>query len=196
MKAMSLVSLAALAIPLAACSSGPQVQSDFDPSFNFSQLSTYTWAARTDAGKDPAVYNNIVESRVKEAVNQALQAKGFREVSSDASFMVAWHGAINQQHSVETVGTSYGYGWGWYGGYGGPGMGYGTSTTYVNSWNEGTLIIDIVDVKENKMVWRGSAQGEMDEHRDDPQAMQQGLNDAVTKMMATFPPKPGASSSS
>lgn len=193
MKATSLLSLAALALPLSGCASGPTVQSDFDPSFNFSQLSTYSWAARTEQGKDPAVYNNIVASRVKEAVNQALKAKGFREVSSDPSFLVAWHGAINQQHSVETVGTSYGYGWGWYGGWAGPGM--ATSTTYVNSWNEGTLIIDIVDAKENKMVWRGSAQGEVDEHKDDPQAMQAGLNDAVTKMMATFPPSSGSSSS-
>lgn len=193
MKAISLVSFAALTLPLAACASGPQVQSDFDPAYNFSQLSTYTWAVRTDAGKDPAIYNNIVESRVKLAVNQALQAKGFREVTSDPSFLVAWHGAINDQHSVNTVGTSYGYGWGWYGGWGGPGM--ATSTTYVSTWQEGTLIVDIVDPKENKLVWRGSAQGEVDEHKDDPQAMQQGLNEAVTKMMSNFPPSSGSSSS-
>ena len=192
MKALSVIALAAIALPLAACSSGPTVQSDFDPSFNFSQLNTYSWAVRTDAGKDPAVYNNIIETRVKEAVNQALQAKGFREASSDPSFLVAWHGAINQQHSVQTVGTSYGYGWGWYGGWGGPGM--STSTTYVNTWDEGTLIIDIVDPKENKLVWRGAAQGEVNKNQNDPETAQKNLNSAVDKMMATFPPKPGSSS--
>lgn len=191
MKSLSLIALSALVVPFAGCASTPTVQSDFDPGFNFSQLNTYAWAPRTQEGKDPAVYNNIVEARVKEAVNQALKAKGFSEVSSDPSFLVAWHGAINQQHSVNTVGTSYGYGWGWYGGWGGPGM--STSTTYVNTWNEGTLIIDIVDAKENKLVWRGSAQGEVDEHDDDPQKMQQGLNDAVNKMMANFPPSSGSS---
>ena len=193
MKALSLVALAAIALPVAACSSGPQVQSDFDPSFNFSQLNTYDWAVRTDAGKDPAVYNNIVESRVKEAVNQALQSKGFRQSSSNPSFLVAWNGAINQQHSVQTVGTSYGYGWGWYGGWGGPGM--STSTTYVDTWDEGTLIIDIVDPKENKLVWRGSAQGKVNEYQSDPQDMQKNLNAAVDKMMANFPPTSGSSSS-
>jgi hypothetical protein len=177
---------------LAACS-GTKVQSDYDPAYNFMQLSTYAWAVRSEEGKDPAVFNNIVESRVKEAVNQALQAKGFREVSSDPSFLVAWHGAINDQHSVNTVGTSYGYGWGWYGGWGGPGM--TTSTTYVSTWQEGTLIIDVVDPTDNKLVWRGSAQGEVDEYKNDPERMQQELNDAVTKMMATFPPSSGSSSS-
>lgn len=185
------IALAALALPLAGCASTPTVQSDYDPNFNFSELTTYAWAVRTQEGKDPAVYNNIVESRVKVAVNDALKAKGFQETSSNPTFLVAWHGAINKEQSVQTVGTSYGYGWGWYGGWGGPGM--STSTTYVNTWNEGTLIIDIVDAKANKMVWRGSAQGELDEHDNDPQKMQEGLNDAVNKMMANFPPSSGSS---
>ena len=189
MKSVSLVALAALALPLAACSS-TKVQSDYDPGYDFTHLNTYAWAERTEAGKDPAVYSDIVESRVKEAVNRALQAKAFREVSSNPSFLVAWHGAIDQQHSVNTVGTSYGYGWGWYGGWGGPGM--ATSTTYVSTWDEGTLIIDFVDVSTNKLVWRGSAQGEVDEYENDPDRMQQDLNDAVTKMMATFPPGAGS----
>ena len=185
MKVMSLVSLAALAILLAGCS-GTSVQSDYDPGYDFLSLSTYAWAERTREGNDPAVYNDIVESRVKEAVNQALQAKGFREVSADPSFLVAWHGAISDQHSISTVGTSYGYGWGWYGGWGGPGM--TTSTTYVSTWQEGTLIVDIVDAAQNKLVWRGSAQGEVDEFENDPERMQEDLNAAVIKMMATFPP--------
>ena len=189
MKFMSLIAASALALPLAACA-GTSVQSDYDPAYDFSQLSTYAWAERTEEGKDPAVYNNIVESRVKEAVNQALKAKGFREVSSNPSFLVAWHGAIDQQHSVSTVGTSYGYGWGWYGGWGGPGM--TTSTTYVSTWDEGTLIIDVVHVSANKLVWRGSAQGEVDEYSNDPERMQRDLNEAVTKMMATFPPGAGS----
>jgi hypothetical protein len=190
MKCTSLVALGALTLSLAGCAT-TQVQSDYDPNFNFSQLSTYSWAERTSEGKDPAVYNNIVESRVKVAVNQALKAKGFSEVASNPSFLVAWHGAINQEHSINTVGTEYGYGWGWYGGWGGPGM--MTSTTYVSTWNEGTLIIDIVDAKANKMVWRGSAQSELDEHQNDPQKMQEALNEAVDKMMATFPPSSGSS---
>ncbi len=195
MKWMSRIALAALITPLAACSS-TTVQSDFDPNYSFSGLSTYTWAQRTTQGQDPAVYNDIVEARVKEAVNQALQAKGYREVSASDSptFLVAWHGAINTKQNINTVGTSYGYGWGWYGGWGGPGI--STSTTYVTEWKQGTLIVDIVDPKGNKLVWRGSAQGEVDEHRNDPQKMQKNLNEAVTKMMANFPPPPGGSSSS
>ena len=54
MKAVSVVSLAALALPLAGCSS-TSVQSDYDPAYNFSELSTYAWAVRTEAGKDHAI---------------------------------------------------------------------------------------------------------------------------------------------
>ena len=50
--------------------------------------------------------------------------------------------------SAATISAHYGYGWGWYGS--------GRTNTYVNEWDEGTLLVDIVDAASNELVWRGS----------------------------------------
>ncbi len=175
----------ALAVLLAGCG-GLQVQTDYDPEADFAGWETYRWAERTDEGRqDPRVYNDITASRVKLAVNRALEAKGYREVSSgSADFVVAWHGAIDEQVSVNTVNTYYGYGWGWYG----PGV--GTSQTYVNTWNEGTLVIDIVDVSANQLVWRGMGTDTLGGEKS-PEETQRLLDQATAKIMADFPPGAG-----
>ena len=119
-------------------------------------------AATPEGTRDFAgVFNAIVAGRVKNAVNKALQAKGYKEVTSGTpDFLVSWHGAIEGKMSYSTIHNNYGYGWGWYGrGYGG--MGMGTSATYVNEWDEGTLIVGIVDPQNNELIWWGSANGEL-----------------------------------
>ena len=178
-------SIFAFAVMLAGCG-GLNVQTDYDPAADFSGFETYAWAERTEEGKqDARVYNDITASRVKLAVNRALQAKGFREATSgQPDFVVAWHGAIDEKVSVNTVNSYYGYGYGWYGG------GYVGSQTYVNTWNEGTLVIDIVDVGANQLVWRGMGSDTVGGERS-PEEAQRGLDQATAKILADFPPGAG-----
>jgi hypothetical protein len=181
------VSIALFALMLGACSS-LKVTSDYDPEADFSAWQTYTWAQRTPQGDDdPRVYNDITAARVKAAANKALQAKGYQEmVAGQPDFLVAWHAAIDGKISVQTVHSYYGYGWGYWG------PGYGGSQTYVNQWNEGTLAIDIIDARQNKLVWRGMAQDAI-ENRSSPEAAQRYLEDVLAKLMASFPTRPDAS---
>jgi hypothetical protein len=171
-------------VALGGCGGGIDVQSDYDPGADFDRFSTYTWAVRTNAGNDdPRVYNAITRQRVKTAVNRALQAKGYTEEATDGDFLVAWHGAIEGRMSYQTINSHYGYGWGWYGG-------VGVSNTYVNEWDEGTLLVDIVDARTNELVWRGTATGTIDQNRT-PEQAQADLDDAARKLLASFPPSFG-----
>ena len=61
------------------------------------------------------MYNAIVAGRLKTAMENAVQSKGFREVSSSPDIYVAWHGAINGKMRYETISNDYSYGWGRYG---------------------------------------------------------------------------------
>ena len=170
---------------VAGCGASVEYNSDYDPTADFSNIRTYHWAQRTTSGDDdPRVYNDITMRKVKYAVDQALEAKGMKMVSANPDVYVAWHGAINGKMSLQTVSSNYGYGYGWYG-YGG--MGMGTSTTYVNEWDEGTLLVDIIEGSKKELIWRGSAQAEL-KKRLDPQEGPDYLNDVVTKMLAGFPP--------
>jgi len=171
------------AVSIVACG-GVKYNSDYDPQADFDGLSTYQWAQRTPTGDDdPRVYNDIVNSRMQLATDRALEAKGYSKATSNPTFFVAWHGAIDGKMSVSTINNHYGYGWGWYGG-----MGMGTSQTYVNEWDEGTILVDIIDGQSENLVWRGTATAELKQSRDAAQA-QQRLDDVLANLLQRFPPQ-------
>jgi len=187
MRGMKAIAFGTVALSLVGCS-GTTYQSDYDPGANFAALKTYRWVEKVPAeARDPKVYNSIIEGRVKTAVNRALQAKGFQEVTSDPDFDIAWHASVEQKQSLQTVGNNYGWGYGWYGpGWGG--MGMTTSTTYVNEWDEGTFVVGIFDPQTNDMIWWGSAQGELHEGNRSPEKAQADADKAAVKLFGTFPP--------
>ena len=58
---------------------------------------------------------------------------------------------------------------------------------YVSYYREGTLVIDVLDQKNNELAWRGMAQGILKNY-DTGKEMQQDIDGAVTKILAEFPP--------
>ncbi|NVJ10818.1 DUF4136 domain-containing protein [Myxococcus sp. AM001] len=190
-----------LGLALAACS-GIRVNTNYDPSAveRIEDFRRYAWLPQPQ-GKDARVYNDIVDVRVRMAVDQELKARGYQKVDmgADPDFFVGWQGAIDTKVSIDTVDSFYGYPWGpywspwssFYGPYGYP-YGMGGPRTYVREYDVGTLILDGVDAREQRLVWRGTAQAEL--HRDlSPDELQKKINDAVHKLLSRFPPKPGAS---
>ena len=69
--------------------------------------------------------------------------------------------------------------------YGGYWPGY--SQTYNVEYQEGTLIIDILDAKSHELVWRGTGQDYVEEQQS-PEEITEGINQAVTGIMSDFPP--------
>ena len=87
-------------------------------------------------------------------------------------------------HTKKDLNTFYsGTGWG-YGGWGPGGM--GTSTTTVNEYKEGTLVLDMYDSNSRQLLWRGTA---TDTLSDKPEKNEKKLNKAVEKMFDKFPPE-------
>ena len=176
---------------LMGCGGGLQVDTDFNPQVDFASMETYAWAQRTPAGDDdPRVYNAIVAGRLKTAVDNALQSKGLREVSSSPDVYVAWHGAIIGKMRYETISNDYGYGWGRYG-RGGWHLGATSTRTEVREWDEGTLLIDIIDAGTDELVYRTVGQATLSEVRRTPQEAQEVANEVVLRMLADFPPGGG-----
>ena len=63
-----------------------------------------------------------------------------------------------------------------------------TSRTTAYNWQQGTLVLDIVDGKSNEMVYRSTAQAEVDQDLS-PTERQTRLNAGALKMLEKFPPK-------
>lgn len=175
-KPQAIAAVAAAAL-LSACS-GISTSTDYDPSANFVSYGTYTWI---DTEGDVA--DNITDARIKGAVEAALTAKGLRKVDSDADLAIGYQVTTAERRSYNTVNTGWGGGYYW----GGWGMGMGTSTTYENTWQEGTLVLGMFDAGTKNLVWTGSATGTLDPGRS-PEERQQMISSAVNKMLSDFPP--------
>ena len=180
-----------MAALVAGCSS-IETSYDYDPKANFAGLKTYEWLKEPQKlTGDPRIDGNtILANRIHEAVDTELAARGFRKVSSDPDFLVAYHVSLDKRRSVQTLNSYYGYGPGWGYGYGAsyrPGYWAGAPETYVYEYEEGTLILDIVNPENKELIWRGSAQDEV-HFKSTPEKDQTQLNEAVHKILEKFPP--------
>ncbi len=174
---------------LAAGCSTMQVNTDFDPAADFSTLRTYKWmpGPQKTTG-DPRLDNEILEKRIRTAVDEQLMARGYRKQSTGApDFMVAYHVALRRKLAVSTMNSYYGYraDWGWSYGAGAGAIG---AESYTYEYEEGSLVIDIVAADTRRLIWRGSAQAEVNKAAK-PEKKQAQINEAVTKMLERFPPK-------
>lgn len=181
----------ALMILIAGCST-MQISYDYDPKANFTGLKTYDWLKEPQKPTgDPRIDGNtILENRIHEAVDSALEARGFTKVPNNPDFLVAYHVSLDRRRSVQTLNSYYGYGPGWGYGYGAayrPGYWAGAPETYVYEYEEGTLILDIVNPENKELMWRGSAQDEVS-FKSTPEKDRAQLNEAVHKMLEKFPP--------
>jgi hypothetical protein len=170
--------LALLVIGFAAGCSSISTSSDYDQTYDFSTLKNYAWA---EVSGEKQQADQISLRRITQSTDQVLAGKGFvKSDPKDASFLVAIQTGVQQ----ETQYTTYGYGAGAW-------RGAGMTTTTAQTYDEGTLILDIVDAKNKELVWRGSANGILDPGASaDKKAS--NVTEAVTKILADFPPTPGS----
>ena len=173
MKWNALLALVALGFT-AACSS-ISATSDYDQGYDFSALHNYAWA---EISGEKQQADQLTLRRVMEATDQVLASKGFAKTDpGQASFLTAIQTGTEEQHEYTTYGTG-----GWRFG--------GMTTTTEQTYDEGTLILDIVDAKKKELIWRGSANGILDPGAS-TQEKTENVQKAVTKILADFPPKPG-----
>jgi hypothetical protein len=126
------------------------------------------------------------DERIVRAIEGQRAAKGLQNVESGANpdLVVAYHAAVGEEAQFDTMSTGgWGYGAGWGYGYGGGGM----STTTVHKILVGQLVVDLGDVKEKKLIWRGTASDTVS-GKDTPEKAEKLINKSVEKMFKKYPP--------
>jgi hypothetical protein len=140
---------------------------------------TYAWLPHP-ATPDPN-HNPIVGEIVQQAADRELAKKGYQRVDESAGpdFLVGWHASSREATQVQTFDAYYGYGWGW---------GAAVPETYVSTYKEGSLIIDVVDRATNKLAWRGWAEADLS-FNPGGETPRQRIEEATSKIFEKFPPK-------
>jgi hypothetical protein len=164
-----------------ACS-GITVKTDYDPSADFSNARSYAWFdERSGVQGDRPDVSSLLDRRVRSSVDAELGQKGIEKVDRDAAkVLVSYHLGVESKLDVNTMNTGYGYGR--YGHY----SGVGTTTT-VTEYQEGTLLIDVIDPASKELIWRGSGQARV---RDwgTPEDREKRISEAVHEILESFPP--------
>lgn len=178
--------IAAAVLALSACSS-MSTNWDFDPAASFTQYKTYAWVEKKN---DETGYHldGLMDQRVRDAIEAELNQKGFtKSEAGSADMLVNYLTKVDKKINVDTFNTNYGYNPYW-----GPGWGWGgqmqTQTT-VREYEVGTLIVDLVDNKSGRLVWRGSVADTIRD-KNTPQEREAKVREAISSVMMNYPPKP------
>lgn len=154
----------ALVTALVGCASA-QVKTDFDQNANFSDYQTYSWMNTTRMSA--MAQATLFDRRLRAAVESQLAAKGLKKAdgNGEADILIVYHAGVQDKLDVQQ--------WGYFG-----------RRWDVREYQQGTLIVDVVDAKSMSLVWRGTAIGETNTSNPSTEK----LNQTVQKMFERFPP--------
>jgi hypothetical protein len=175
---------------LAACSSGAKIMADYDRSADFASYNT--WNFFDDAGPDYQGYESLFTKYMLEAITIEMENRGYTK-SDHPDLLVNFNAVVQDKTKVtqtQSMAPMGAYGGGGYYGYRGAsygawgGYGYGTET-HVSQYEEGTFNIDIVDAKQQQLVWEAVGIGRVtDKAREN---LRQTVMEGVPKFFASYP---------
>ena len=193
-----------IALTAIRCGTYTNVYSNYDKSIDFTLYKTFAWAA--DSGvvvpKDLEAYDNdIVRNNAKNYITHSLSNRGFL-VNIDSPDLVLNLVLLNEKHEKVVTYNSYPYSgyyfynpyyfpyyypryryYTWFGW--GPPYFDNQSTTVTKTYVKGTITVNMYDRKRKKLVWTGSAEGNIY----DPKYIQYDVHPAIDRIMKKFPVK-------
>mgnify|MGYP003638382219 CR=1 FL=1 len=153
-----------------------RVASDYDKQANFTEYNSFAFYK---PGIDKAKISDLDKKRIMRAIEAEMTAKGMSKSKTPALLVSIF---TKEKNRIDVYNNNYGYGWGWnpywYGG------GYYGST--VSTSTEGSLYIDLIDMKTNALVWQGV--GTADLVASNMEKKEQRIREIVAKILAVYPP--------
>jgi len=178
-----LFSICVLCMMLAHSGNAQKVKIDFDRDYDFSKVHRYQWRTHPIFEKHPELadqYSTAIQL-VMNATNQQLMKKGYQPAGSAPdvflTFFVTGRGVTKTY--TDMIGPAGVYGW--YGWYAPPVW----TVTRTEQYVEGTLLMDLIDPKDARLIWRASATDSIQ----DFQNRDKNVDSAVKKIFSKFPPK-------
>lgn len=191
------------------CSTYSDIYSNYDTSIDFTKYHTFAWApdsSKADGQEfaNSPYDNDIVRNNAKNYVTLSLSQRGLlvNVDSPDVVFQLVLLNEKKEQVVTYQAYPYYGYyyhnpfyfpyyyphyrRYTWYG-WGYPPFWDGQVTTISKTYVKGTVTLNMYDRKLKKLVWTGSAEGDIY----DPKYIQYDVHPAIDRIMKKFPLKPG-----
>lgn len=182
--------LAGLLLALVGCAETQrQVRSDYDRTANFNGYRTFDFipeAGRSPTGGD---YSTLIAQRIVTAIEREMAARGYVR-AQNPDLLVNFRVTVKNIQKVSTVPSAgppaYNYRYGAYRGW--PAYSY---ETWVREYDEGTLLIDLVDASRQQLVWEGAGTGRVTQKKLDN--IEATVNAAVAAIFEQYPFRAGGS---
>lgn len=169
---LMMIIVAALLAPVAMAG----VTVDFDKTLDFTRFKTYMWIEGTPA------QNDFAEKRIREAVDEQLQANGLRRVEDSPDILVATHAKMRVQEHIDSTSV----------GYGGRGphdhrysAGVGATNVTVFEIPVGTLTVDLLNGSK-EIIWRSTGEEILSNKQE---KNEKKIDKLTKKMFKDYPPE-------
>ena len=192
--AKTLTLVLACVLGTAAAGQKLEIETNRDEKADFTKLKTYAWLPpapavknTTDALSNPNLSQEVLGPHIVEAVDRELARRGLAKVDDKetADALVAYFAALTVGFSRTYLGEYYGYVTGW-GSPIPPGLAPTTSATI---YEQGAVVVDVVERASNRGIWRGVARTRV--HQDRKLASRiERINEAAERMFQKFPVRP------
>jgi len=177
---LRLVQLIVVASSVTACAT-LTVGSHVERGIDFSRYQTYEWAPpdALPAGDARLEENLEFLDHMQGAFEKALVARGYQRVTlGGPDLLVHYHAAVSRRIDVDRLARE-------------PGACPDGNQLACNErlidYETATLVLDIVDARTGRLVWRGWARENLDNLFDDHRRMARDVTEAVQRMLAQLP---------
>ena len=174
----ALITTAIATLALTGCATTLNVSSHVERGVDFAQYRSYDWgpADALPTGDPRLDRDPFFQDHLQGAVEKQLATKGLGwGTPGMADLLIHYHANISERIDVDRMDIDRGYCYA-----------DGCSPPVV-AYEAGTLVLDIIDMRTNRLIWRGWAQGSVKGMLDSQDTMARQINEAVTRMFMAFP---------
>jgi len=167
-----------LVLLLAGCAATMTVSSHAERNLDFARYRSFAWGPADPLPKgDPRLDRNpLFKDRLQGAVEKQLAQRGIALAAGDADLLIHYHANVTHRMDPNQFDRANGY------------CATVDCVPSPVSYESGTLIIDIVDARSQRLIWRGWAQSDVEDLLRGPDSMTRTIDEAVTRIVRRLPP--------
>ena len=156
-----------------------RVSSHVDTRADFSRFKTFDWgpADALPAGDPRLDANGFFKDHMQGAVEREMVLKGYEHAreGSTPDVRIHFHAVIRERLNVSALDVRQGYCSG------------ADCNAGVSEFEEGTLIVDVMDARTNQLIWRGWAQDSVGNTLENQDKLANRIDRSVKGLMGTLP---------
>jgi hypothetical protein len=155
------------------------VSSHTERPLDWSQYHTFDWGpADALPPGDPRLEKDpYFQDRVAGAIEKQMAARGFERSAPSATpdLLIHYHASITDRLDVDEIDSGNGY------------CATADCRPRVTRYEAGTLIVDVIDARTNRLIWRGWAQDSLDGALGNREQTRRTFDEGVARMFTRLP---------